>query len=105
MNHTKNKHLHGFIPSQLRGCPDCGKAIVHVLVKRCTACNNLRDTVQDSPKQAIKYALEALASETLIDFRTALGRFWWVTLLACALVLGVAIGLVILMCRTGVLTP
>lgn len=83
----------------------CGRYQILKHVRECDACWELITRVESEPKRALQIALKALCAEQLIDFRTTLGRFWWVTLLACALVLGVAIGLVILMCRTGVLTP
>lgn len=67
----------------------------------CIACRHLIGAVSLRPTLALKVAMHYW----LNNAREELGRFWWVTLLACALVLGVAIGLVILMCRAGVLMP
>jgi hypothetical protein len=73
--------------------------------EHCVACRNLMGAIELRPALALKVAVRSYAHQWLEDARDELGRFWWVTMLACALVLGVAIGLVILMWRTGVLTP
>jgi hypothetical protein len=71
----------------------------------CIACRNLIGSVELRPMLALKVAVRYCAQRWMDDVRDELGRFWWGTLLACALVLGVSIGLVVLMFRTGVLTP
>jgi hypothetical protein len=71
----------------------------------CVACRNLIGVVDIHPTLALKVAMRYCAQRWLDDAREELGRFWWVTVLACALVLGVSVGLVVLMFRAGVLTP